>query len=563
MTVNAHVKRLRQIRADFTRDAATEKLALMQSLRRESIPRASVLKSLHQSLCFVSAFPDSLTHHREARQALDDFAQRTAFLGAKEKDALRDTGIEGTRLYYRFSYDTALWLSRHCNDAVEIDWEEIDDAGRLDELLRHIVLPGEADFYDSGQVSEREWISLARGRHPVTDFKWLMVQLGSRRSVKEFWSKMYDAVDLPLDWPLGPRFAKGRNTLLLNPIKARPRGMRRLDGNARNEITRPLRSIRRLEKADGAKAITAAMAALAVRHRETYHFNHANPEEVYVAGVGEGVQIVVYGLLPEHRFILETTMGYLITSNGMPVGYGGASALFHQANTGINIFDEYRGSEAAYLWIQVLRTYHHLFRCRHFVVNPYQTGAGNKEALRSGAFWFYYRLGFRPVLPEIADLAATERARVEEQKSYRSDLATLRRLTCCDMHLRLRGARKQELFAEQWLETCAAAATDVLSGQNATGRRSAAQQAADALLCTLGCDPSRNWSKDERRALLQQAPVMSVLSDLKHWTRAERADLVGLIRLKGGPAEREYAKKMRQHDRLRRSLAGYCRNKKA
>jgi hypothetical protein len=33
MTVNAHVKRLQQIRADFTRDAATEKLALMQSLK--------------------------------------------------------------------------------------------------------------------------------------------------------------------------------------------------------------------------------------------------------------------------------------------------------------------------------------------------------------------------------------------------------------------------------------------------------------------------------------------------------------------------------------------------
>jgi hypothetical protein len=125
MTVNAHVKRLRQIQADFTRDAATEKLALMQSLRRESIPRASVLKSLHQSLCFISAFPDSLAHHREARQALDHFAHRTAFLSAEEKDDLRDTGIEGSHLYYRFSYATALWLSRHCNDAVEIDWEEI------------------------------------------------------------------------------------------------------------------------------------------------------------------------------------------------------------------------------------------------------------------------------------------------------------------------------------------------------------------------------------------------------------------------------------------------------
>ena len=97
------------------------------------------------------------------------------------------------------------------------------------------------------------------------------------------------------------------------------------------------------------------MASLAVRHRETNHFNCANPNEVYLADAGKGVSIAVFGLREEHRYPLECTMGFLILSNGVPVGYGGTSALCRQANTGINIFDEYRGSEAPYLWIQVMR----------------------------------------------------------------------------------------------------------------------------------------------------------------------------------------------------------------
>jgi len=102
------------------------------------------------------------------------------------------------------------------------------------------------------------------------------------------------------------------------------------------------------------------MSSLAARHRETIHFNYANPGDVYIANVGKGISIAVTGLSAEHRYPLECTLGFLILSNGVPIGYGGASVLFKQANTGINIFDEYRGSEAAWLWVQVMRVFHTL-----------------------------------------------------------------------------------------------------------------------------------------------------------------------------------------------------------
>jgi hypothetical protein len=89
----------------------------------------------------------------------------------------------------------------------------------------------------------------------------------------------------------------------------------------------------------------------------------------------------------------DSTLSFVLLSNGVPIGYGGASVIFNQANTGINIFDEYRGSEAPWLWVQVMRVFSTLRGCNRFIANPYQFGGGNTEVLKSGALWFYYRLG--------------------------------------------------------------------------------------------------------------------------------------------------------------------------
>ncbi len=156
-------------------------------------------------------------------------------------------------------------------------------------------------------------------------------------------------------------------------------------------------------------------------------------------------------------------MGFLILSNGVPVGYGGSSILFRQVNTGVNIFDEYRGSEASFLWVQVMRVYHALAGCARFIANSYQFGGENNEALKSGAFWFYYRLGYRPASADVRKLARRENSKVLRNRKYRSDIKTLRKLTSCDMHLTLPGAKQSEFFDEEWLVTSSMLATRSLA----------------------------------------------------------------------------------------------------
>lgn len=60
------------------------------------------------------------------------------------------------------------------------------------------------------------------------------------------------------------------------------------------------------------------------------------------------------------------------------------------------------------MFAEVLRLYQRLYKVQRFVVKPYQFGKGNKEGLQSAAFWFYYKLGFRPQDERIAALAEAE-----------------------------------------------------------------------------------------------------------------------------------------------------------
>ena len=555
----ASIRRLYEIRNHFDVAAATEKLAILSALDSIDARSATDLGRLHTALCFIRAFPDSDAHYLLARQHLLKFVDRIDAHDDAKLHQLWDTGIVGTPVHYSFSFDVASWLARRAIGAVSIDWEDTHDPPGLDEILTQLLHPAEDEYFDSGQVSAREWIELAAANSPGTDFDWLMAQLGETR-LRSFWAALYDAADLWLTWDLGDsRYAKSTNAYPVRHIGTREAGMRRPGHFNKREIARPLEDVVLLDSSDGRKMIDVAMASLATRHRETYHFNHANSHEVYLIDVGEGIAIALFGLLPEHRFPLECTMGYMILSNGMPVGYGGSSIVFRQVNTGINIFDEYRGSEAAFLWVQVMRVYHALAGCNRFIANPYQFGADNDEALKSGAFWFYYRLGYRPVVLETRMLARQEAHRIRQDSNYRSNLATLKRLSSCDMHLTMPGARASEFFDEQWLTTSGMLASRILSEAGGQTRRKSAGRVVSSVARDLDLVDYDDWSADERRGLERLAPLVAATHPAR-WTPAEKASMRELLRSKGGAAEARYARALGEHRRFLAELRKICRD---
>lgn len=464
-----------------------------------------------------------------------------------------------TELYYPFSFDVARWLARTSPGAVSIDWPEIVNTEPLDDLLRQVLQPSEDEFFDSGYATTREWVEQASAGCRGTDFDWLMAQLGQKQ-YRNVWRQLYDAAEVPLVWDLNrSKYSKSRNVFPVANIKARETGMRPRPKNVKREIQRPVDSIARLSKLRGAAMIDVAMASLAARHRETYHFNFANPDEVYLADVGEGVSIAVFGLLADHRFPLECTMGYLILANGVPLGYGGSSLVFKQVNTGVNIFDEFRGSEAAFLWVQVMRVYHSLVGCTRYVANPYQLGEGNREALRSGAFWFYYHLGYRPVQSDVRALALKELQKRHRSPGYRTGIKTLGDLASCDMHLTLPGARQSEFFDEEWIVTSSQMATRELGRAGGRTRRDAATRVMKSVARSAGVRNLDAWSSDEKRGFIALAPIVAV-AEPGSWERDAKRSLRKLLRAKGAKRELGYAQYLCQHDQLLKKLRVVCRD---
>ena len=539
-------------------EMSDEKLSLLRQLETEQISKANELKLLHTALCFMRAFPDSAEHYRLVQDQLGRFEHRVRLINTTERAKLADTGIAGTLLDYAFSFEVATWLSKHAAGCLSIDWSKSEDPQGLDEILTLLLQPAEEDYFYSGEMTGREWIDMASAGSECSNFDWLIRQMQDRR-LAAFWAQLYEAANFWLSWDLGQaRYSKSRNTFPIDTVVARKSGMRVLSGSAKTEVMRPIESVLLVDRREGTRLIDVAMASLAVRHRETFHFNYANPHEVYLADVGAGVSVAVFGLQQSHRYPLETTMGFLIISNGVPVGYGGSSILFRQINTGINIFDEYRGGEAAFLWVQVMRVFHEVAGCTRFIANPYQIGADNDEALGSGAFWFYYRLGYRPVQGDVRKLAAREFAKIRKNRSYRSDIKTLRRLSSCDMHLTLPGAKDSELFDERWLETCSMLASKILGETDGRTRQDAVKRVTARLAKDVGIRNLDKWSSAERRGIDNIAPIVAAAMP-SEWSTAEKRSLRKLLRAKGGNNEAHFALLLAEHSRFLAALRKACR----
>ena len=84
----------------------------------------------------------------------------------------------------------------------------------------------------------------------------------------------------------------------------------------------------------------------------------------------------------------------------------------------------------------------------------------------------------------------------------------------------------------------------------ALAQRKLAQQQACALHVDLAV-----WSQSERRGFELFAPLLAQVEDLRQWSKHDKDALAQLCRARLATREREYIRRMRDHDRLREALA--------
>ncbi len=536
MSPGSLVTRLHGLRAVPGAAADAQRRELLARAGRAVPRRAADVSALHDELLFLVAFPPSRATSARARRFLDHFDRWLRPLGSGVR-ALCDTGIAGTTTTATFPWSFAQWLRRH-EAEVALVTDDASVTDRLEPLIRHRITPAEEDAWDSGTWTAKAFLHTRGG--PAA-FRWLVSPLDARQAAL---ARAFELAEVPLRWSLGASPWSASRTRVTRPAPVTRQAFRKVPADAVRFIARPLRSVRRLSAREAAPWVDASIAALGARAREVTPTMDPNLAEVYLADLGEGASLCVLGTHRAIRCALEANYGYVMFSNGVPIGYGGVTPLANQANTGANLFPSFRGSEAPFLFAQSLRAFRHLFGIRRFIVNPYQFGAGNDEALVSGAWWFYDRLGFRSARAPLRTIASRERARIRTIPDHRTSRATLRRLAGADLVLDL-GGGEVPIFAESHLVTLGRRVADHW------GRSEPALSAG-----VLGRPRSAAWREGWR--LL--GPLVALIRPaLAAWPPAARRELDAIIEAKGARQERRYVQLARRHALLWQSLDAAAR----
>ena len=289
------------------------------------------------------------------------------------------------------------------------------------------------------------------------------------------------------------------------------------------------------------------------RGRDLFAFMSASERDVRVHEFDDGLAFAAIGLVPEHRFVLETMHVYVALQNGVPIGYVQSTTLFRSAEINFNVFDSFRGAQASRVFVNFLSFVRATLGVDAFVINTQQLGEGNDEALRTGAFWFYHKHGFRPRDPDVLAVLRTEERRKARNRRHRSSLATLRRLAGGYLY-RFVGRPRAHPVSDLDFEGVGLRLSRFLAERFGSDREHASAVCAREAAQRLGLRDRRGWSRDERVAWDRWAPLVLMLPGVERWSAPERRDLIDVVRAKGGVRESDYLERFERHRRLRAAI---------
>ncbi len=398
-------------KGQFNAEAYKRKNDILQRLEETSPRSVADVRQLHQLLLFLQAFPQSRSQWHRARQLMTQLVDRLRRL-PRQAAALQNSGISGTVQQVSLSFRLTQLLRQHFPDDIAL---YAVDASRHDvEQILCTVLP---DPYRSViEVSQRsvagmlrsigvcgknglavllDWFRQARLTDPGRELCWAQLKVFIR------W-RVADSVSLCTG-----RVPVGGYCFHHQELKK--------SFDVRRQLAKPVGEALPLSPAQRKDLLLLGCAQLALNQREIDPLTYGDDRRVRWFSLGGGLGIAMFEMLPAFRLPLESYIGYVLCKNRMIIAYGGSWLFLHRARTGIHLFSPYRGGESAWGFAQVLRCYHQLFGVSQFIADPFQLGKNNTEGIRSGAFWFYYRLGFRP---------QEERARREAEQlwlTYRSN----------------------------------------------------------------------------------------------------------------------------------------------
>ncbi|MGA7080329.1 MAG: hypothetical protein WBQ43_17925 [Terriglobales bacterium] len=566
-TLDHLLSQLEACRYRFGSGEAARVVKLLRRLDASRFPDSKSLIRFHEALLFLRAFPQGPVVVRATERILNGFHKKVEALhqaGADmdDFDTFEVSGIAGTEMKDTLSFDVASWLisTNRLPGKVEIAWESYDPGRELGTTGPRFMPLLEDDSYVEADTPWRRWLETAAGKKgsdPSSRIPaWLIQRFADLRLGPTEKAELYESLRVPLRWKLkNSVITRTRNWKPVRKVfyHSEPEPLiSRSQVSLAAELARRPPQLTKLSLKQGGEVMNLIREVMLVRYRELYGTTLGDPRSVVRADVGRGVTIYLWNLPAHRRLPLRAYVAGLTLKNGVPINYIEAIGLCEWMEVGFNTFYTFRGGEAGWVYAQILRCLCHLMGTTCVSVYPYQLGHENEEAIESGAFWFYRKLGFRPGRPELQKLAEREEQKIAADSKYRTPARTLKRLAAGHVLYELPGSEvgAWDSFSTRniGLRVSQRMAQDFGGDADLMRKRS-----SRALERILGVTTS-SWKPLEKVTFENFALVLTGVPGLREWTREEKENLVQVIRAKSNPDEMRYLHLTQRHGPLRNAL---------
>ena len=534
-------------------------LKLLDAASRLQLGEPADLIRFHELLLFIRAYPQNSAVLRKSDELLKTFSPRVGEIGSDD-DAFNEeeaAGIAGTAIDAAFSYDIVRWLAQAHPGEIEIDWDGYENWDRLGATLPRFLPLLEEDALVEANVPFLTWIEQAWGKG-ADQFSALLRAFENLPCSPQQKAELFASLGLSVRWELKDSPASRTHMRWPADKSFYHSGalLRRSDVSLEAELNAPALAIEKLSPRDGQSIINMTRDASVVRYRELYGFTYGDPQRVFRADAGRGLEIFVFGVPPERRLPLRAYHAGFFVKNGVPIGYVETLTLFERIEIGFNLYYTFRDGESAWLYAQMLRVFRQLLGVSCVSVDPYQIGLHNREAIDSGAFWFYRKLGFRPVRPDLARLTASEEKKIRTKSGYRTSPQILKRLSTGPMIYEAPGdpSGNWDRFLVRHLGyVVQRKMAEGFNGDAHRFRREAVSQAESAL----GMNPP-NPGTHERNSFENFALLLALIPDFQNWPAEQKRRVSAVIEAKMADgddlSELEYVRLLNATPRLRQHV---------
>ena len=382
------------------------------------------LVNYHELLIFAATYPEN----KEIKKLIEKEFLRIAFFiknNPEIKEKCADTSLPYTKMYTQFSHDLLVWMNEYkqCNISIE----SFDELGvDLNKLLRLTLPTLEQDQTTAGMNNEDLLAALNISKNQQLTFLLNeFCQLNNTPLVKDYlWESLL--LNLTIE-STDKRFSKAFNKLPNQTVFFQKEMLKKFDYLALMNLKLPLPKA--MNEAEVNELASIIKKSLVLTRRETDPSTFMDKTSLRLYELERGISIAIFGMNANRQMPIQSYIGYALFKNGYPVAYGGSWVLGKTAWFGLNIFDAFRGGESGYIMCQLLRVYKQVFELDYIEVESYQYGLGNPDGIKSGAFWFYYRYGFKPIDEELCKLAENEALKIKNKPGYRTNEKTLLKFT--------------------------------------------------------------------------------------------------------------------------------------